>query len=81
MLIGRDPLDGNVLWNVMYDLMRERGYYGGFMLDAISACDVALWDLRGKMLGAAGLSNCLGGAFRERDSLLCLRVCPRHDSS
>ncbi|MCY3797033.1 MAG: mandelate racemase/muconate lactonizing enzyme family protein, partial [Chloroflexi bacterium] len=37
VLIGRDPLDGNVLWNIMYDLMRERGYYGGFMLDAISA--------------------------------------------
>lgn len=63
-LIGRDPLDGNVLWNVMYDLMRERGYYGGFMLDAISACDTALWDLRGKMLSQP-VYQLLGGAYRE----------------
>ncbi len=64
-LLGRNPLDGNVLWNVMYDLMRERGYYGGFMLDAISACDVALWDLRGKILGRP-VYQLLGGAYRER---------------
>ena len=64
-LIGRDPQDGNVLWNIMYDLMRERGYYGGFMLDAISACDIALWDLRGKILGQP-ICQLLGGAFRER---------------
>lgn len=64
-LIGRSPLDVNVLWNIMYDLMRERGYYGGFMLDAISACDVALWDLCGKMLGQPA-HQLLGGAFRER---------------
>ena len=64
-LIGRDPLDGNVLWNVMYDLMRERGYYGGFMLDAISACDIALWDLRGKILEQP-IYQLLGGAFRDK---------------
>ena len=64
-LIDRDPLDGNVLWNVMYDLMRERGYYGGFMLDAISACDTALWDLRGKLLGQP-VYKLLGGAYRDR---------------
>ena len=64
-LMNRDPLDGNALWNVMYDLMRERGYYGGFMLDAISACDTALWDLRGKLLGQP-VYKLLGGAFREQ---------------
>lgn len=64
-LLGRDPLAGNVLWNVMYDLMRERGYYGGFMLDAISACDTALWDLRGKLLEQP-VFKLLGGACRER---------------
>ena len=63
-LLGRDPLDGNALWNLMYDLMRERGYYGGFMLDAISACDIALWDLRGKLLGQP-VYKLLGGAFRQ----------------
>lgn len=65
VLMGRDPFDGNVLWNVMYDLMRERGYYGGFMLDAISACDTALWDLRGKLLNQP-VYKLLGGACRDR---------------
>lgn len=65
ILIGCDPLDGNVLWNIMYDLMRERGYYGGFMLDAISACDTALWDLRGKILDQP-VYQLLGGAYRDR---------------
>jgi len=65
VLLGRDPLAGNVLWNVMYDLMRERGYYGGFMLDAISACDTALWDLRGKLLNQP-VYKLLGGAYRDR---------------
>ncbi|MEM6282341.1 MAG: mandelate racemase/muconate lactonizing enzyme family protein, partial [Chloroflexota bacterium] len=65
VLVGRNPLDGSVLWNVMYDLMRERGYYGGFMLDAISACDIALWDLRGKLLGQP-VYQLLGGTHRER---------------
>lgn len=65
VLMGRDPLDGNVLWNLMYDLMRERGYYGGFMLDAISACDTALWDLRGKILNQP-VYQLLGGAYRDR---------------
>ena len=64
-LVGRSPLDVNVLWNVMYDLMRERGYYGGFMLDAISACDIALWDLCGKILSLPAY-QLLGGAYRER---------------
>ena len=48
----------------MYDLMRERGYYGGFMLDAISACDVALWDLRGQILDQP-VYQLLGGAYQR----------------
>ena len=64
VLIGRNPLDGDVLWSKMYDLMRVRGYYGGFMLDAITACDIALWDLRGKILNQP-VYQLLGGAYRE----------------
>jgi galactonate dehydratase len=64
VLLGRDPLAVDVAYNRMYDLMRERGHYGGFMLDAISACDIALWDARGKLLGQP-VSTLLGGAYRE----------------
>ena len=76
-LRDRDPLDGDVLWNVMYDLMRERGYYGGFMLDAISACDIALWDLRGQILGQP-VYKLLGGTLSRGCSLLRLRLAKTH---
>lgn len=39
------------LWARMYQTMRVRGQTGGFMLDAISGLDLALWDLAGKMAG------------------------------
>lgn len=35
------------LWDEMYATMRVRGQTGGFMLDAISGVDLALWDLAG----------------------------------
>jgi D-galactarolactone cycloisomerase len=46
--------DGSVdrierLWDQMYSTMRVRGQTGGFMLDAISGVDLALWDLAGKI--------------------------------
>ncbi|HLJ18436.1 MAG TPA: mandelate racemase/muconate lactonizing enzyme family protein [Bryobacteraceae bacterium] len=46
--------DGSVeciemLWDRMYATMRIRGQTGGFMLDAISGVDLALWDLAGKI--------------------------------
>jgi galactonate dehydratase len=37
------------LWSRMYATMRVRGHSGGFMLDAISGVDIALWDLAGKI--------------------------------
>ncbi len=36
------------MWDRMYTSMRVRGQTGGFMLDAISGLDIALWDLAGK---------------------------------
>jgi galactonate dehydratase len=39
----------DLLWSRMYSTMRVRGQTGGFMLDAISGIDLALWDLAGKI--------------------------------
>jgi D-galactarolactone cycloisomerase len=55
VLIGV-AFDGSVaeiehLWMQMYSTMRVRGQTGGFMLDAISGVDIALWDLAGKIVG------------------------------
>lgn len=49
-----EPFDGSrarieALWDRMYATMRVRGQTGGFMLDAISGVDLALWDLAGKI--------------------------------
>ena len=65
ILLGRDALDRNVIWNLLYDLMRDRGYYSGFMVDAISAVDCALWDIAGKALNQP-VYRLLGGAYREK---------------
>lgn len=60
LLAGRDPLDSAVIYEALYDAMRVRGYFGGFYLDAISAIDIALWDVRGKLAGLP-VSRLLGG--------------------
>ena len=65
MLLGSDPRHTDVLWERMYKSMHVRGQTAGFMLDAISGVDIALWDLKGK---AAGEPVCvmLGGPFLDR---------------
>lgn len=54
--VQHEVFDGSVsrieeLWARMYATMRVRGQTGGFMLDAISGVDLALWDLAGKLAG------------------------------
>ncbi len=45
------PVSISSLWDSMYQTMRVRGQTGGFMLDAISGVDIALWDLAGHIHG------------------------------
>jgi len=47
--IGRDPTDPSAIYDHNYDLMRVRGYTGGFYVDALAAVDIALWDIAGKI--------------------------------
>lgn len=50
LLIGRDPFDIERLWSDMF--WRVRGYgRKGVAFCAISAVDIALWDLKAKALG------------------------------
>ncbi|MDF2723465.1 MAG: enolase [Paenibacillus sp.] len=65
VLIGKNPLDNEVLYTRMYNSMKGRKTNSGFMLDAIAACDIALWDLKGKLLNAP-VWQLLGGKYRER---------------
>ena len=50
-VVGRDPRDAVVIQEDLYDLMRVRGCFGGFYVDAIAGVDIALWDLFGKLVG------------------------------
>lgn len=63
-IVGQDPMDVEALWDRMYDLT---SYYGrrGAVIHAISAVDIALWDLRGKVLGKS-VGSLLGARQRDR---------------
>ncbi len=65
VVAGADPLDIDVLWERMYSTMRLRAHQSGFLLEAISGVDLALWDLAGKALGVPS-HKLLGGAYRNR---------------
>lgn len=66
VVIGRDPGDAVVIHEDLYDLMRVRGFFGGYYLDALAGVDIALWDLTGKNLGVP-ISTLLGG--RRHDTI------------
>jgi D-galactarolactone cycloisomerase len=64
LVISRDPRDVEVLWHKMYAHTRDFGGKGA-MVGAISAIDIALWDILGQSVGLP-VWRLLGGAFRER---------------
>ena len=63
--IGRDPTHPSAIYDDLYDLMRVRGYTGGFYVDALCAIDIALWDIAGK-IAKASVASLLGGAKHDR---------------
>jgi L-rhamnonate dehydratase len=56
---GRNPLDRALIWEYMYRSQLPNGH-GGLSYMAISAVDLALWDLQGKILGQP-VYNLIGG--------------------
>jgi D-galactarolactone cycloisomerase len=64
LVLGASPLDVEVLWHKMYHATRDYGRKGSVMA-AISALDIALWDIAGKCYGVP-IYQLLGGAFRAR---------------
>jgi len=61
-LIGCDPRRIEDAWQTLYRLGFYRG--GPVLMSALSGVDQALWDLRGRMLGAP-VSDLLGGRVRS----------------
>ena len=62
-LVGRDPMNVEGLWQLMYIGSRFPG--GSVVNAAISGIDHALWDIAGKHLGVP-VWQLLGGKVRER---------------
>jgi L-alanine-DL-glutamate epimerase-like enolase superfamily enzyme len=60
VVCGRDPMDVPGTWSAMRDAMRNAGSVGAGAM-AISAIDIALWDLKARILGVA-LCSLLGRA-------------------
>ncbi len=49
-LLGRSPLDVGRIWDESYATTRDFGQKGTYV-EAMSALDIALWDLKGQALG------------------------------
>ncbi|AWT60078.1 MAG: D-galactonate dehydratase [Candidatus Moanabacter tarae] len=64
LVIGRDPASIERHWEAMFRLSDHAGY-GGAEMRAISAIDIALWDLKGQVAGLP-IYELLGGAVRKK---------------
>ena len=64
LVLGANPLDTEVLWHRMYHRTRDYGRKGS-VVAAISAVDIALWDIAGKF-HQQPIWQLLGGAFRQQ---------------
>ena len=61
-LIGQDPFRIEHHWNYLY---RSMYFRGSILMSALSAIDIALWDIKGKALGVP-VYELLGGKCRDK---------------
>ena len=64
-LVGKDPFPIEHHWNVM---LRANHFTGGAITGAVSAIDIALWDIKGKAFGVP-VYELLGGRMRHKARL------------
>ncbi|MEP2889555.1 mandelate racemase/muconate lactonizing enzyme family protein [Tateyamaria sp.] len=64
MILGDDPIDRDVIWHKVYNLLRDHGQKG-MPLQALSGVDIALWDIAGKVAGLP-IHKLIGGAHRTQ---------------
>ena len=76
-LVGKDPLDIEHHWQYMY---RMGPFRGSVISVAVSAVDIALWDIKGKALEAP-VWQLLGGKVRDKIRLHLLMGGIRPDAA
>lgn len=62
-LIGKNPLDREVHWDFLYNLLRDHGQMG-LSIESLSGIDIALWDIAGKYFNQP-VWQLLGGKRRD----------------
>lgn len=62
-ILGDDAMASEAVWSKLYWHLTPRGQ-SGLAVHAMSAIDIALWDIRGKALGVP-IATLLGGARKE----------------
>lgn len=63
-VVGQDVFDAERLWDWMFFENHDLGP-GGALPNAIAGIDIALWDLKGKLLGLP-VYKLLGGKYRDK---------------
>lgn len=61
-IIGRDPFDVEVIWEDLYNRIKDYGNKG-MAISALSGIDIALWDIIGKSVNKP-IHKLIGGAHR-----------------
>lgn len=64
MLVGEDAFATEMHWQNLYNRLRDHGQKG-LAIEALSAVDIALWDLKGRHLGQP-VHRLMGGPLRRR---------------
>ena len=62
MIIGADPFETEKIWHDVYGFYRDHGQKGP-LVDALSAVDIACWDIKGKALKQP-ICRLMGGPLR-----------------
>lgn len=64
LVLGMDPMDRDVVWHKVYNLLRDHGQKG-MPMQSLSGVDIALWDIAGKVAGLP-IHKLIGGAHRDK---------------
>jgi L-rhamnonate dehydratase len=72
LVLGKDPFCTELLWDTMYRATARLGRRG-VAIAAISAIDIALWDLKGKALGRP-VYELIGGRTKEEIPVYASRL-------